>query len=293
MADDDAIITITADVTSIDLNESVTIRILGYNSDGSLLWDGTRIDLTIENGTLNMTTVELEDGRATVVATADKERGEMNITARSGTSMAEPNPLVIAIGSSAEVSQIIANMNPTELPSSGGQVQIVIRVYDSTLQPIPDTSVVLETTAGTLSSNGTPLITNDQGTVVDYLQTTTSATVTIYAGSLSKSLEITVPDEPENEPPVAEFNYSPSDPNSNETIYFNASESTDPDGGEIVRYKWDFGDGSSASGQKVTHVYDLQSLPYKSFVVTLTVTDDKGATNSTSRDVYVSTKPVG
>ena len=58
-----------------------------------------------------------------------------------------------------------------------------------------------------------------------------------------------------------------------EIVMFNGNGSTDADG-TIVTYLWDFGDGSSASGQSVTHQYTTGGA----YTVTLTVTDDDGAT---------------
>lgn len=54
--------------------------------------------------------------------------------------------------------------------------------------------------------------------------------------------------------------------------------SSDPEGA-LVRYDWDFGDGSSATGAAVTHRYAVAGQ----WQVTLTVTDAAGATASTTR----------
>ncbi|MEQ9499147.1 MAG: PKD domain-containing protein [Deltaproteobacteria bacterium] len=58
-----------------------------------------------------------------------------------------------------------------------------------------------------------------------------------------------------------------------EIVTFNGNGSTDSDG-TIVAYLWDFGDGANASGQSVTHQYATGGQ----YTVTLTVTDDDGAT---------------
>ncbi len=63
---------------------------------------------------------------------------------------------------------------------------------------------------------------------------------------------------------------------------FDASASRDADG-SIVAYAWKFGDGATGTGASVTHLYTAAGT----FNVTLTVTDNKGATDSTSTSVVV------
>ena len=82
---------------------------------------------------------------------------------------------------------------------------------------------------------------------------------------------------PENQPPVASFTCSPEHPTVGQMVTFDASSSYDPDG-TIVSYEWDFGDGATASGVVVTHAYSAAG----NYTVTLAVTDDAGAANSTS-----------
>ena len=89
-----------------------------------------------------------------------------------------------------------------------------------------------------------------------------------------------------NQPPKASFTFSPKNPLVNEEITFDASASTDPDG-SIVSYEWDFGDGNTGSGKIVTHSYPSAG----DYTVTLTVTDDKGAKDTTTREIKV-TQPL-
>jgi len=79
-----------------------------------------------------------------------------------------------------------------------------------------------------------------------------------------------------NRPPIASFTESTETVYTSETIYFNATTSYDPDG-SIISYFWDFGDGSNGTGVTVDHSY----INNGNYVVTLTVTDDDGATDST------------
>jgi len=66
------------------------------------------------------------------------------------------------------------------------------------------------------------------------------------------------------------------------TVSFDASASSAPEG-SITSYEWDFGDGSTASGQTVEHTYDTSDY----YDVTLTVTDDAGNTGETTTEVTV------
>ena len=75
-----------------------------------------------------------------------------------------------------------------------------------------------------------------------------------------------------NRPPVASFTETAEIVDTEETISFDASESSDPDG-TIVSYSWDFGDGTKGTGVSVQHAYSQDG----SYIVTLTVTDNDGA----------------
>ncbi|HJH27295.1 MAG TPA: hypothetical protein C5S37_11150 [Methanophagales archaeon] len=87
-----------------------------------------------------------------------------------------------------------------------------------------------------------------------------------------------------NKLPIASFTYSPRNPVVNETITFNASSSYDPDG-NITNYEWDFGDGNNTNTTEpiITHSY-VSAVTYN---INLTVTDDGGAANSSSKLITV------
>lgn len=85
-----------------------------------------------------------------------------------------------------------------------------------------------------------------------------------------------------NNPPQAAFTFLPIDPFEGESVTFDASASSDPDG-DIVRYGWDFGDGATGLGKIVTHAFAHPG----EFVVLLTVTDSAGAEAKATRLVKV------
>ncbi|NLV11241.1 PKD domain-containing protein [Halomicrobium mukohataei] len=87
----------------------------------------------------------------------------------------------------------------------------------------------------------------------------------------------------ENTAPTASFSADVSTPEPGDSISFDASESSDPDG-SIDSYEWEFGDGTTATGETVSHSYDSAG----DYTVTLTVTDDAGATATDSTTISVS-----
>jgi len=87
-----------------------------------------------------------------------------------------------------------------------------------------------------------------------------------------------------NQPPVAQFTYTPAAPRPGDWIRFDASASSDPDG-SIASYHWDFqNDGIfDATGQIVFHQYGAPGT----YTARLVVTDNQGATGQTTQTVVV------
>jgi len=116
------------------------------------------------------------------------------------------------------------------------------------------------TRTGTFTVNLT--VTDDAGNVV-----TATQTVTVGGGPA----------------PVSSFTFSPANPRVNDTVNFDAATSTAPAGRTITDYVWNFGDGTTGRGQRVSHVYTTAG----DFNVVLTVTDNTGASNTSTRTVTV------
>ena len=86
-----------------------------------------------------------------------------------------------------------------------------------------------------------------------------------------------------NSPPAASFTCNPPSGGAPLSVSFNASGSYDTDG-NIVSYQWSFGDGSSGSEAELTHTYQNAG----SFVAKLTVTDNQGGRDTSSKTITVS-----
>jgi PKD repeat protein len=110
-------------------------------------------------------------------------------------------------------------------------------------------------------------------TVTDNLGATASA---------ERTISVTTTDG--NVPPIASFTAAPAEGPAPHTVTFDASASRDTDGA-IVGYAWDFGDTGTATGVAAQHTFTLPGT----YVVRLTVTDDRGATAAAEASVVVAT----
>ena len=99
--------------------------------------------------------------------------------------------------------------------------------------------------------------------------------------SVTKTITVTDPITT-NQSPTASFTATPTSGTAPLAVSFDASSSSDSDG-TIINYVWDFKDGSTGSGQSINHTFSSIG----SYSVKLTVTDDKGATGSTTKTITV------
>jgi hypothetical protein len=90
-----------------------------------------------------------------------------------------------------------------------------------------------------------------------------------------------------NEPPVAEFAWTPQDPFQGQVITFNASSSYDADG-TIMLYEWDWNNDGISEENHTTPTATHSWPQADTYLVNLKVTDDQGATNNITKTVNVS-----
>ena len=106
-------------------------------------------------------------------------------------------------------------------------------------------------------------------------------TVAVSAGNTTQTSFAVTCTTPANQPPTAAFT-----PSCNALDCAFTSTSSDPDG-TIASQQWNFGDGTTGSGASPSHHYTVGGT----YTVTLTVTDNGGATDALSKDVVVTQPP--
>ena len=109
------------------------------------------------------------------------------------------------------------------------------------------------------------------------------ATLTVWDASTQAGSDIVTILVASNADPTAVAMVSPASTGTTDTEFtFDGANSTDPEG-IVAAWDWAFGDGAVASGVQVSHSYASKGA----FLVTLTVTDDEGATNQTSLEITI------
>ncbi len=98
--------------------------------------------------------------------------------------------------------------------------------------------------------------------------------------SSSSTQNVSVSDD-DNIPPTASFSFSATEL----SVQF-IDQSVDSDG-NIASWSWNFGDGNISSQQDPSHIYAAEGT----YTVSLTVTDDSGASHSVSQPVTVTAPP--
>ena len=100
-------------------------------------------------------------------------------------------------------------------------------------------------------------------------------------GTITKSVTVAAPP---NQAPTASFTSNVS----GLLVAFNGSASSDSDG-TLASYAWDFGDGTTGTGASPSHTYTADGT----YSVKLTVTDDDGATGTSTKSVTVAAPTSG
>jgi len=107
-------------------------------------------------------------------------------------------------------------------------------------------------------------------------------TITDNEGATDSTTKTITVTETSNQSPTASFTATPTSGVAPLVVFFSASNSSDSDG-SIVSYAWDFKDGNTGNGLTINHTFSSTG----SYNVGLTITDNEGATDSTTKTITV------
>lgn len=199
---------------------------------------------------------------------------------------------------------LLVSATPDRLPQDGAsQSQIAILARDGASQPVPNLSMRAEIVVGNAQQDfgklsARTLVTGGDGratvtyTAPDPVFGTVGGLVTIQIwpigtdanAALPRTVGIQLVAPGVINPPspfVPDFTMDPDPATQLQHVTFDASDE-DLDF-QLVRYQWNFGDGSTAQGRIVQHAYKKPG----SFIVKLTVTDNTGGIGSRSKGLTV------
>jgi PKD repeat protein/5-hydroxyisourate hydrolase-like protein (transthyretin family) len=188
----------------------------------------------------------------------------------------------------------------------GGQASktVTMKNNELTFTPINDKTIPQgQTQTLSLADNINDLETPDDNIAVDFTNTGpytitetgtldyditapnngAQQTVTVEADDTdgsTKTQQFTIT-TPADKPPHARFTYTPQSPLTGETVSFDASQSSDPDG-QITSYEWTI-NGQTLTGETTTTTFHEPGT----YNATLTVEDNDGLTDTTTQTVHV------
>ena len=245
-------------------------------SDGVLDFSSTDIELGEDGGFNGVQTVGLLFRSVAVPQGATIDVAYLEFTADETDSGV--TDVVIRAQDADNAASFAAVVNDvTDRPTTGTSIPWSIPVWDTigAAHQSPDLGAIVEPIVGRGGwSQGNNLV-----FVIDGVGERTAESYNGSSGEAARlHIEYTyVP----NDPPAAEFASSTADLTA---TFTDASSNTD---GTIVSWAWDFGDSGSSTLQNPGHTYGAGGT----YSVELTVTDDRGGTDSTTHSVTVTDPP--
>jgi len=282
------ILTISANPSQITINGTSQIVVIGRRPDGNPLNEGTEIFFSTDLGTVSPTVATVDkDGIATATLRGDGRVGTAQVQARVGTAtsggdgMAGTGSASVSVEVGKNAGSISIQATPSNVPETGGTVDLLALVRDDQGQPLGDVAVNFATDIGTLKSGGSFINTNSRGEVRDQLALNEADINSIAGDTFMVRAQAAAGGS------VLEDNATLSilrRPRASFTFTRNqlSVSFTDTSTGNPTTWLWNFGDGSMSTFQNPAHQYSAAG----SYTVTLTVTNSL-ASDTTSQIVNV------
>ena len=217
--------------------------------------------------------VDGDAGRNVALTLSETAKSTLTLLAYDGTA-ADP---VAAFGSAAETVNRTAHTTPGATVATDGSVVVSYWAdkygQDTSGWTLPGGQIERSSVAGTGAGRISSVV-SDSGLVS--AGNIPGGTATSDVSSRKATMwTVVLQADPDVSPNVApEASFTVSCPQA--TCSFDASDSSDTPPGDIASYMWEFGDGTTGTGETTTHTYTSAGPR----TVTLTVTDDEGLTSA-------------
>lgn len=170
VAPDGTILSISANPSTIGVNGQSTITVTGRKGNGMPLTQGTIISLTTNLGRIDGSVAVDANGVARATLRGDGRAGTATVKASTGAT--EQIETEVKIGSPG--SAISLQVTPSNVPESGGEIELRALVRDENGQPQPGAQVNFQTEVGRLESSGRIVTADANGEARDALIVTES-----------------------------------------------------------------------------------------------------------------------
>lgn len=189
VAPEGSTLTITANPSRIAVNGESALLILGRRMDGKPVNQGTEVTLSTTLGTVDPGTVNTDaSGIAHAMLRGNGvEVGTATVTAFSGA--AGEAMVEVKVGSLG--TSIIVTPTPSQLPKSGGTVDLLAVVFDDIGTPLANAAVTFGSQVGNLDSGGASVITNARGEARDVLRVSANDLTAVNEGFFEVSAATT------------------------------------------------------------------------------------------------------
>jgi hypothetical protein len=291
-------VSLTSAALVLPIGGSTEVSAFVAESSGTPVQNGTMVRFTTNLGRVDPVEAHTNNGRAVTTFFAGDVSGVAQVRATSGSVVSAPigsggggtgttgSPSIdISIGAAA-VDAVVLRASQLAVPFNGGTVDLTATVTGVGGRLLAGVPVAFLTTEGQLSV--TSGVTDAAGEVRTSLTTNRPANVTATSGTKTSNVVAIVRREA---PPVTSVTLAATPGATTvgvgQTFTFVATVTVT--GGETnearpVSYRWDFGDGTSAttSGNTITHVY---TTPTTRHTVTVEVSMSNGQTVSAQTEI--------